>query len=197
MREATLVPEHKVADAPTVAVNKFILKAMREQLFEQRAGIGFVVPLDGDHRMLRVGEERLTAGLWMGADDWMYGQRCPGPQIVIQYSRFALFEINTTPPLQRLTPFGQPVIRCVCIGKPSVPPAIQDFDRVEHRPRCGPLIIRGIEVPHRSHIRKADIITGPLSGQYQQVHPRVRPRAEYRSNARTASVPERREPDDG
>ena len=116
MREATLVPEHKVADAPTVAVNKFILKAMREQLFEQRAGIGFVVPLDGDHRMLRVGEERLTAGLWMGADDWMYGQRCPGPQIVIQLApEFSLRvippgQINTTPPLQRLTePFGQPV----------------------------------------------------------------------------------------
>ena len=35
MREATIVPVHEVADAPAVALNKFILKAMREQLFEQ------------------------------------------------------------------------------------------------------------------------------------------------------------------
>ena len=35
MGEATIVPVHEVADAPAVAINKFILKAMREQLFEQ------------------------------------------------------------------------------------------------------------------------------------------------------------------
>ena len=125
--------------------------------------------------MLRVGEEQLTASLWMSADDWMYGRRCPGPQIVIQLAPEISLrvippgQINTTPPLQRLTgPFEQPLIRCVCIGKPSVPSAILDYDHVEHRPRCGPLLIRGIVVPHRSHIRKTDIITSPLSGQYQQ-----------------------------
>ena len=112
----------------------------------------------------------------MGADDWMYyDQRCPGPQFVIQLApEFSPRvnppgQIHTTPPLQRLPePFGQPVIRRVCIGKPSLPQAIQDYDRAAHQPKCGLLLLRGIEVPHRSHIRKTDIITEPLSGQYQE-----------------------------
>ena len=114
MREATIVPEHEVADAPALAINKFILKVMCEQVVEQHIGIRFVAPL-ADDRMLRVCEERLATGLRMGAGDWMCNRQRPGPLIVIQPApEFSLRVIsprqkNTTSPLQRPTePSGNP-----------------------------------------------------------------------------------------
>ena len=122
MREATIVPEHEVANAPALAVNKFILKAICEQVVEQHIGIRFIAPL-ADDRMLRVFEDRLATGLRMGGDDWMCNRQRSGPLIVIQPApEFSLRVIspgqkNTTSPLQRPTePVEQPVIRYVHIS---------------------------------------------------------------------------------
>tara|TARA_Y100000766_G_scaffold276534_1_gene280811 strand:+ start:294 stop:572 length:279 start_codon:yes stop_codon:yes gene_type:complete len=42
MREAAIVPEHDVADAPAVSVNKLVFEAMREQFFKQRVVIRII-----------------------------------------------------------------------------------------------------------------------------------------------------------
>ena len=104
VRKVTIVPENETADTPTVAVYKFVLEAMRKQLFKQRVGTHFVVPLNG-HRILRVGEDQLAAGLWMGTDGWMCNRWHPGPLFVIQPALKLLLRVispgqkNTASPL--------------------------------------------------------------------------------------------------
>ena len=42
MREAAIVPEHDVADAPAVSVNKLVFEAMRGQFSKQRVGLRII-----------------------------------------------------------------------------------------------------------------------------------------------------------
>ena len=84
--------------------------------------------------MLRVDEDRLSAGFWMVPDDQIYDRRRSGPLIVIQPTpRFKLRVISLGPkytasPLQRLTePFEQPVRRCTYLrtGCPRSDPVLR------------------------------------------------------------------------